>query len=377
MVAHQSIVSAVAIALEIQHKLHHFDWGTTRIDEIYCELTDSSTIYNTEVWNGLRIRVGIAYGTCDGQVDPITGGWDYYGTTVNTAARVEAAAHGGQVIVTGPAYRALLPEESRDLNLAKNPVPRPENMQDLGIEHVSSHGPVALRGLGEPTELVEITPNGFSDRKFPPLRVEESALEGADELMEEGEQYANVHHDSPDTYLLGHLPPQFRMEQLMKMCIRETGVHRYDSKFLESSMSIFFSLKALLSLHSTQERSKVLNDWTKRWHLSVPPIGADILETIGGPDIPKLLVLATRAATVVQAEKRPLLNASSRSLASAPGMQRQPVSAGSHLSARNLLASFKEISVSQPARFFAAKDHEETEETNLEDISEERSATSC
>ena len=52
------------------------------------------------VWGGLRVRVGINTGPCDVVFDEVTKGFDYYGTTVNTAARVEAVGHGGQVIAT-------------------------------------------------------------------------------------------------------------------------------------------------------------------------------------------------------------------------------------------------------------------------------------
>ena len=85
MVAHQSISAALATAIGIQHTFHSYDWGTRVMDDMYCEITKERR-RNKGIWNGLRIRVGIAYGTCDGQLDPITGGWDYYGTVVNTVS---------------------------------------------------------------------------------------------------------------------------------------------------------------------------------------------------------------------------------------------------------------------------------------------------
>ena len=49
------------------------------------------------VWNGLRVRIGMHYGYGDIKLDPTTKGYDYYGTVVNTAARIESVCHGGQI----------------------------------------------------------------------------------------------------------------------------------------------------------------------------------------------------------------------------------------------------------------------------------------
>ena len=364
MIAHHSITSAVAIALDIQHQLHHFDWGTTKINDIYTELTDlkqqRNTNHNRNVWNGLRIRVGIAYGLCDGQIDPITGGWDYYGTTVNTAARVEAVAHGGQVVLTGPAYQALL-QQQRKCSLDANPIPLPDTtvQEKIGMVGASTHGPVCLRGLRERIPLVEIWPRGFTERKFPPLRLGD-APECAEPTnsLEEGAGAAifvdpDLPHDEQD-HLLAGLSPDRRMEHMMKICMRDAGLRKYDSTLLEASWSIFLSLKAMLSLHSPEERDQILSDWTKRWHLSVPLIHPAILKTVGGDDIPKLLMLSARAATVVLAEKQPLLDTASSSNHSVL-LRDFPTSVSARslparVSSRSLLAFTQQ---QQPTRSFA------------------------
>ena len=48
-------------------------------------------------WNGLRVRVGIHCGYGEIRYDPVTKRYDYYGTVVNTAARIESVCHGGQI----------------------------------------------------------------------------------------------------------------------------------------------------------------------------------------------------------------------------------------------------------------------------------------
>jgi class 3 adenylate cyclase len=53
-------------------------------------------------WPGpaLRVRIGVHLGEAEER------GGDYFGPTVNTAARVEAAGHGGQVLITDPVRTA-------------------------------------------------------------------------------------------------------------------------------------------------------------------------------------------------------------------------------------------------------------------------------
>jgi Adenylate and Guanylate cyclase catalytic domain len=131
-----NISQVVAMATEIQRVLHEHDWGT-KINQVYADIdkkmkkqqqpTTGKTNNNGETQNatttgdsstdddparvrvnGLRVRVGIAYGTCDGHKDPVSAGWDYFGNTVNLSSRVESVAHGGQVLITAAAYQALL-----------------------------------------------------------------------------------------------------------------------------------------------------------------------------------------------------------------------------------------------------------------------------
>jgi len=93
--------------------------------------------FATVSWPGppLRVRMGLHLGEADERDG------DYFGSPVNTAARVEAAAHGGQILLT-EAVRAVAGVEATEL------------------------GVYALRNVAEPIRLVQI-----GDREFPPLRV--------------------------------------------------------------------------------------------------------------------------------------------------------------------------------------------------------------
>eukprot|EP00668_Euglena_longa_P037880 GGOE01048790.1.p1 GENE.GGOE01048790.1~~GGOE01048790.1.p1 ORF type:complete len:344 (-),score=99.85 GGOE01048790.1:103-981(-) len=109
--------------------------------------------YNA-LWNGLRVRIGIHYGMGDVLYDEVSKGYDFYGTVVNAAARIEALAHGGQVVVTEDLLAAL-------------PTPLDPN---LGL--TKALGTVPLRGVAEPPALVQVKPTALKARKFPPLRVQ-------------------------------------------------------------------------------------------------------------------------------------------------------------------------------------------------------------
>lgn len=88
------------------------------------------------VWPGpmLRVRIGVHLGEAEER------GGDYFGPVVNTAARVEAAGHGGQTLLTEPVRAAARVVAT-----------------DLGVHE--------LRDVDEPVRLFQ-----FGDGKFPAVR---------------------------------------------------------------------------------------------------------------------------------------------------------------------------------------------------------------
>jgi class 3 adenylate cyclase len=92
-----------------------------------------------------RLRMGLHSGR------PTLTASGYIGLAVHTVARVCAVGHGGQILLTQSAVRAV-----------GATVP-------AGLEMISL-GPYRLAGLPEAVELIQATP--FSGlREFPPLRV--------------------------------------------------------------------------------------------------------------------------------------------------------------------------------------------------------------
>eukprot|EP00672_Neobodo_designis_P017622 CAMPEP_0174835120 /NCGR_PEP_ID=MMETSP1114-20130205/5245_1 /TAXON_ID=312471 /ORGANISM="Neobodo designis, Strain CCAP 1951/1" /LENGTH=944 /DNA_ID=CAMNT_0016069065 /DNA_START=153 /DNA_END=2987 /DNA_ORIENTATION=- len=140
--------------------------------------------YAQSGWRGLRVRVGIHVGKAEVKLDPTTGGFDYYGTVVNTAARVENVAHGGQVLVTPDVVKALSASGAEMYTTLANScadMPCGSSSAYLGIElssgscgprtvaatHIGAH---ALAGIAQPVPLLQLLPHSLAARSFLPPR---------------------------------------------------------------------------------------------------------------------------------------------------------------------------------------------------------------
>jgi len=196
----------------------------------------------------LRVRIGISYGTCRGGMDAVTKGWDFYGNVVNMGARVEAAGHGGQILITGDAYNALLGGEmshdSKKCFSSEDPT-LPEGMKrELGILNVKHHGEIQLRGLSSPTPLLEIVPDQISPRAFPPLRVD-----------------LNVRMESEDIRAdLVHASPEEQLDGSIRLSMKAAGVFNYDDVLMSDVRGLQCNIKCLLSLYSLKEKHDLLVD---------------------------------------------------------------------------------------------------------------------
>eukprot|EP00667_Euglena_gracilis_P000433 EG_transcript_433 len=167
MCAARTPQQGMELALAVQTALHEHDWGTDAADAVYHDLLDTIEIgqLSNVCWNGLRVRIGIHFGLGDIRRDPLTQGYDYYGTVVNTAARIESVCHGGQIAVSQAVYAAVRGSITGVV------------WADLG--------PQPLRGLAEPLRLYQALPVGpLASRKFPPLRLDKDYAKDTDLGME-------------------------------------------------------------------------------------------------------------------------------------------------------------------------------------------------
>jgi predicted ATPase/class 3 adenylate cyclase/Flp pilus assembly protein TadD len=126
--------NAVRFAVDAQHALRNFSWQTLLPPD-------------GDALQEIRVRMGMHTGEARTIHHP-GGQIDYFGTTVNCAARVSSAAHGGQVLVS----------EATRL-LAQGSLPPDIRFQDLGVYR--------LKGFGE-EHLWQLLNPGLPDH-FPPV----------------------------------------------------------------------------------------------------------------------------------------------------------------------------------------------------------------
>jgi len=114
MVVHDDPSALLRIALEIQKHLMSLNWP---FKILTCE--DGCTRYGDEgkmLYCGLRIRIGLHYGEVERVFDEVAKGYDYYGDTVNCAARIEAVAFGGQTVCSQDFLDQVDPSLTREIS---------------------------------------------------------------------------------------------------------------------------------------------------------------------------------------------------------------------------------------------------------------------
>ncbi|KAJ9471657.1 Adenylate cyclase [Diplonema papillatum] len=90
MVAFDSLKSAVGFGLASHVVLYEQDWPAELMVLPQCARLAG-------VWNGLRIRVGVHYGEVEVETNEVNDRFDYFGPTVNKAARLEGACPPGGI----------------------------------------------------------------------------------------------------------------------------------------------------------------------------------------------------------------------------------------------------------------------------------------
>ena len=105
MVTFQSLAAALLWCFTVQLRLLSIDWPQEILDS-----PDGHTVYDedgTLLYRGLAVRMGVHYGWPVCEVDPVNARMDYFGPMVNRAARISAAADGGQIMVSYDAVQEL------------------------------------------------------------------------------------------------------------------------------------------------------------------------------------------------------------------------------------------------------------------------------
>jgi predicted ATPase/class 3 adenylate cyclase len=146
MVAFPSAVEAVRWCLAAQQALLHAPWppGLLAQPEAREERGARGPLHR-----GFRVRMGVHVGEPERRIDAHTGQVDYFGRMVNLAARVAAAGHGGQVLLSGFAWEQVEPAQ-----------------EALGHPVVHPLGWFRFKGIQEATALVQVLPSPLAERRF-------------------------------------------------------------------------------------------------------------------------------------------------------------------------------------------------------------------
>eukprot|EP00756_Hemistasia_phaeocysticola_P060548 Hpha_TRINITY_DN411_c0_g1::TRINITY_DN411_c0_g1_i1::g.27586::m.27586 len=105
---------------------------------------------DADLWGGITLRIGINEGPCQLRTNPTTDQTDYYGTTVNMAARLEAECPQGFLTVTDTTMTEIL---------AVDPL-----LYTLGEPKLVPLGPRQLKGMEEKVMLTALLPRTLENR---------------------------------------------------------------------------------------------------------------------------------------------------------------------------------------------------------------------
>jgi adenylate cyclase len=105
MVCFSDPMDAVRWACCVQRELLQAEWPAGILDAFDCRVEWDST--RSLIYRGLRVRIGLHYGEAERNQDTVTRRFDYFGNTVNTAARVESEAKGGQVFISEDLFNTV------------------------------------------------------------------------------------------------------------------------------------------------------------------------------------------------------------------------------------------------------------------------------
>jgi adenylate cyclase len=98
MVSFPTATSALLWCFAVQMELLDISWPSEVLNSVSCQ-----PIYDKDknlIFKGLSVRMGIHFGDCVSEKDPVTRRMDYFGPMVNKASRISAVADGGQISVS-------------------------------------------------------------------------------------------------------------------------------------------------------------------------------------------------------------------------------------------------------------------------------------
>ncbi|KJZ76588.1 Adenylate cyclase [Hirsutella minnesotensis 3608] len=98
MVSFPTATSALLWCFSIQLQLLDVNWPSEILNSMSGQPVFDKD--NGLIFKGLSVRMGIHFGDCVSELDPVTRRMDYFGPMVNKGARISAVADGGQITVS-------------------------------------------------------------------------------------------------------------------------------------------------------------------------------------------------------------------------------------------------------------------------------------
>jgi class 3 adenylate cyclase len=145
MCAFNSPTDAVNFALEVQLKFLLLPWPKKLLDSEDCKTVDG---IDGVIFKGLRIKIGIFSGECLVNIDSVTQREDYFGPTVNIAARMVSKARGGMILITSDIWDSV--------NQKLDEILHEVFVKDLGE--------IELKGVEQKKHLMVILPEILKER---------------------------------------------------------------------------------------------------------------------------------------------------------------------------------------------------------------------
>lgn len=231
------------------------------------------------LYNGLRVRVGASFGfvsirkTAREGATGFSGAFlahhdcnfDYFGSTVNTAARIEAIGHGGQVLISNALWIAA-ENENEALRQSVTASDRLDSFSDIVKVNI---GPIELRGLANPVEVNQISSSRFASRTFPPLRLDK-ASEPLD--MEENVGGGTTGDNSQANTEIGHemtTTHSVHNNNASSRGINEVLTEIANRKRIDEShfRMVYCVLEIQLSILSKSDATETINSFLKKWRI--------------------------------------------------------------------------------------------------------------
>lgn len=142
MLAFPSAKDACAFSVRVTETLLMTKWNPELLSWLESEGRGSSEAgYEEIVFKGVRVRMGMHFGPCEFNRDPVTDRVEYTGPTPAKAARLSIAAQGGQVLVSSKFHDEII----SDLHSVYSPPP-----------YLMPIGTIYLKGFPEPEMCYQV-----------------------------------------------------------------------------------------------------------------------------------------------------------------------------------------------------------------------------